>query len=79
MITLQHNIIKVSFKKSLHMVNHVTSQHKKTTRFLCQNMHCNILRKKNDRVKYVELDKVFCELTSYDIGTMSLHLVDVHN
>jgi len=64
MIILQHNAIKSSFEKSLHVVSHVfnVTRYKKLVGFVSKYALQYIVEE-NDRIEYVGLDKSRCGCT----------------
>ncbi|XP_068486516.1 protein FAR-RED IMPAIRED RESPONSE 1-like [Phaseolus vulgaris] len=90
MIILQHNAIKSSFEKSLHVVSHVfnVTRYKKLVGFVSKYALQYIVEE-SDRVEYVGLDKsrcgctirsthglpCACELASFGVGSIPLHSV----
>jgi len=87
MIILQHNAIKSSFEKSLHVVSHVfnVTRYKKLVGFVSKYI-LQYIAEESDRVEYVGLDKSRCwctirsthglpyayELASFGVGSIPL-------
>jgi len=88
MIILQHNAIKVSFQKSLHVVGHrfKVTAYKKLLGFVSRYA-LNLISEELDRVKSVGFDKrrygcthglpCACQLTSFSVGSIPLKSVHV--
>jgi len=91
MIILQHNAIKASFPKSLHVVGHrfKVTAYKKLLGFVSKYA-LNLIVEELDRIKLVGLYKRYkctltcthglpcaCELASFGVGSIPLKLVDV--
>jgi len=90
MIILQHNAIKVSFQKSLHVVGHLfnVTTYKKLLGFVSKYVLQHIV-KDMDRVKWIGFDKsqcgcslrsthrlsYACELASFGVGSIPLQFV----
>ncbi|XP_068483428.1 uncharacterized protein [Phaseolus vulgaris] len=90
MIILQHNAIKSSFEKSLHVVSHVfnVTRYKKLFGFVSKYA-LQYIAEESDRVQYVGLDKsrcgctirsthglpCACELASFGVGSIPLQSV----
>jgi len=90
MTILQHNAIKYSFEKCLHVMSHVfnVTRYKKLVDFVSKYA-LQYIAEENDRVEYVGLDKsrygcttrsthgfpCACELASFGVGSMPLQSV----